>query len=1069
MLPCGSTRTERGIALITAMLMLLLMLSLSLGFALLVTSEQRSSGVDLDHTQAFYGAYGAMEQLNAGLGNLFQQTYSPTAAQINALMLTPPAIPGINFYDPNNSPSFNGYEINFQPDPNNFGNPLANSGPITQGQYQGFQGLITDYTIIINAQSKNYSLTTGNAGAGTINQYGSEVRLFRTLQTVAIPVFQFGIFSQTDLSFFPGPNFSFGGVVATNGDLYLANGTGGNVTTLSGQTSAYGDVIRDRLSNGLSSATYQGDYPGTVSVTTAPGTGSYRNLAFTEGSINGGPSGGCNKANGQPINTGVTANAGWTTISISNYNSNLRDGAFGCPRGTGAKNLQLPLVSAGASGIDLIKLPPAGEDTNNPCVYVQRYYTYPTATNYAMLRILIADTPNEIVNLPATSGANCNILPLTGSNSNTQPVPLFCKPGSPTCSSLADATYYAGVVKANGTAAPSLPVAGETGAPTTLPPWAASAGNPSSANKTADWFTQGQPRLWGYIKIEYQDGTSGKNWTDVTKDILSLGTTGRNISNGTWLTANGTANPGNATSAPGNGDGTLGTCHEPYPNAVLRFQRVVDNPSNVTYGACGYTNPAAGSNGPGSVGNNAKITTTASDFIPNSLFDPREGLLRDTSAAGTAPTGMNNTMVPLSGVMRYVELDMTNLGRWFTGAIGSKGAPPASVSGYLVYFSDRRNNQPCTPVANCPSNASASGSRKLGNLGYEDFVNPASGSGAPNGSLDTGEDLNGANATKPGQTPPVTMPLDLYGGIPVFEVYPLPAANNTAPYQMPNTPPAGTGPGGTTENCTPGTPIAPALICPVPGATPSSMLYNTVATNPYKPYQAVSDPEARDNPALFFRRALKLTDAAAFSLGTCPSGQPCGLTIAAENPVYVEGNYNATGGVCSGSPTVCTYTGTEAPSAILTDSLTLLSTNWNDINSYTNPYDGGVSSSARNGNTTYYRVAVLAGKGLSFPLSAVAGSPPKDFGTDGGVHNFLRYIEYWNGTLAYQGSIVSFFFNTQATGTYKCCNAVYNPPNRGYAFDSSFLTPSLLPPRTPTFRDINTLGFTQLILPNQLY
>src|SRR5271155_417757 len=94
-------QAQRGIALVTAMLVLLLLLSLSLGFALLVTSEQRSNGVDLDHTQAFYGAYGAMEQLNAAVGNLFQNNYAPTGAQINALMTTPPTITGINFYDPN--------------------------------------------------------------------------------------------------------------------------------------------------------------------------------------------------------------------------------------------------------------------------------------------------------------------------------------------------------------------------------------------------------------------------------------------------------------------------------------------------------------------------------------------------------------------------------------------------------------------------------------------------------------------------------------------------------------------------------------------------------------------------------------------------------------------------------------------------------------------------------------------------------------------------------------------------------------------------------------------------------
>ncbi|HKM89098.1 MAG TPA: hypothetical protein VJX29_00675, partial [Candidatus Acidoferrales bacterium] len=188
------------------------------------------------------------------------------------------------------------------------------------------------------------------------------------------------------------------------------------------------------------------------------------------------------------------------------------------------------------------------------------------------------------------------------------------------------------------------------------------------------------------------------------------------------------------------------------------------------------------------------------------------------------------------------------------------------------------------------------------------------------------------------------------------------------------------------------------------------------------------------------------------------------------NPVYVEGNYNATGGACAGSPLVCTYTpnaaGTETPSAVLADALTLLSNSWNDINSFMSPYDGGQSTSLRQGTTTYYRLAVLAGKGVSFPF--ITGGV-KDFGTDGGVHNFLRFLEYWNGNLAYNGSIVSFYFNEQAVGTYKCCTTVYNPPSRGYAFDNNFLTPALLPPRTPAFRDINTLGFTQLILPNQLY
>jgi hypothetical protein len=84
------------------------------------------------------------------------------------------------------------------------------------------------------------------------------------------------------------------------------------------------------------------------------------------------------------------------------------------------------------------------------------------------------------------------------------------------------------------------------------------------------------------------------------------------------------------------------------------------------------------------------------------------------------------------------------------------------------------------------------------------------------------------------------------------------------------------------------------------------------------------------------------------------------------------------------------------------------------------------------------------------------------------MHNFLRYIEGWSGSAVnYRGSIISMYYNRQATGTYKCCHDVYSAPTRGYFFDTEFLQPNLLPPRTPLFRDVNTTGFTQLLLPTE--
>jgi hypothetical protein len=153
-------------------------------------------------------------------------------------------------------------------------------------------------------------------------------------------------------------------------------------------------------------------------------------------------------------------------------------------------------------------------------------------------------------------------------------------------------------------------------------------------------------------------------------------------------------------------------------------------------------------------------------------------------------------------------------------------------------------------------------------------------------------------------------------------------------------------------------------------------------------------------------------------------------------------------------------------SSVVADAVTLLSNSWNDVNSFAFPFNTG----KRVGTATYVRAGVVAGKQISFKIpswdtTAIDGS--QDFGTDGGVHNFMRFLEGWNGTLNYSGSLASVYYSHQATGLYNSGGNNYSPPTRGYSFDTNFLTPTLLPPRTPMFRDINTTGFTQLLLPSQ--
>ena len=113
-------------------------------------------------------------------------------------------------------------------------------------------------------------------------------------------------------------------------------------------------------------------------------------------------------------------------------------------------------------------------------------------------------------------------------------------------------------------------------------------------------------------------------------------------------------------------------------------------------------------------------------------------------------------------------------------------------------------------------------------------------------------------------------------------------------------------------------------------------------------------------------------------------------------------------------------------------------------------------------------MAIVGGKSVPFARPTTWTSA-QDFGTDGGAHNFLRCSRTGTtaSTLNYRGSIVSFFTSRQAVGTYKCCANVYGAPTRGFNFDTDFLIPTLLPPGTPMFRDVNTLTFRQLLRPTQ--
>ncbi len=240
------------------------------------------------------------------------------------------------------------------------------------------------------------------------------------------------------------------------------------------------------------------------------------------------------------------------------------------------------------------------------------------------------------------------------------------------------------------------------------------------------------------------------------------------------------------------------------------------------------------------------------------------------------------------------------------------------------------------------------------------------------------------------------------------------------------------------------------------GRTPQNVALGSLVplTAGALPSTTLNPGQAQMNKAILFRRALKLVNGEIVG-GVNPIVAP-GLTIVAENPVYVQGNWNATNASVIAEPNVAT--------SIISDAVTVLSTAWNDNNSLAFPYNPGARPRSAN---SYYRFATVAGKNQAFPRPT-GWANPTDFGTDGGAHNFLRMLEAGGGVVNYRGSIATFYYSRQANGVYKCCNTVYGAPGtRNFAFDADFLNPALLPPLTPVFRDLNTLGFAQELRPGK--
>jgi len=411
---------------------------------------------------------------------------------------------------------------------------------------------------------------------------------------------------------------------------------------------------------------------------------------------------------------------------------------------------------------------------------------------------------------------------------------------------------------------------------------------------------------------------------------------------------------------------------------------------------------------------------TANNWLPINFYDAREGEPRDTRTGGVAASCSPN------GVMNVVELDVGNLWLWLQrqGPYGAGSGNLVNFSkdnGYILYFSDRRGMLP-DPTAT----GNGLYSRITGMSGLEDTVNAASATGVPDNVLEprvyytySPEDVNADNLA------------DNWGGKNLGAGFGLAvgAANMSQAYY-------------------------------IPGTTAGIANCSTTAA-----WNVVTGP----------RHALRLVDGGMNAAGTSYLPHPVapatgyGFTVASEEPVYVYGDYNSGSADPFFPSSGANATTPHSAAAIIADAVTLLSnppagnntpvanTGWTDANSFANP----ATMNNRSGNTSYYRMAIAAGKSIPFPQPAWGG---QDMGTDGGMHNFLRYLENRgaNGaTVNYAGSMISMYYSQYNTGNFKCCTAVYGAPVRNYFFDTQFLNPANLPPGTPMFQDVVSLSYHQ--------
>ncbi|MEA2014584.1 MAG: PilX N-terminal domain-containing pilus assembly protein [Thermodesulfobacteriota bacterium] len=181
-------------------------------------------------------------------------------------------------------------------------------------------------------------------------------------------------------------------------------------------------------------------------------------------------------------------------------------------------------------------------------------------------------------------------------------------------------------------------------------------------------------------------------------------------------------------------------------------------------------------------------------------------------------------------------------------------------------------------------------------------------------------------------------------------------------------------------------------------------------------------PEGGDENILYVSsssNSVRLNDGASL-----PSA---GMTVASDRPLYIQGNYNES----------------NNPAAVIADAITVLSSEWNDADSYSNNLND------RRAQSTIVNTAIIGGN-----------KNTSESQYSGGAENFIRFLENWSGkTLTYSGSLVCLWESQYATGNWRYGSPVYTAPTRNWSYG---VDPNWMPPGTPQVRTLEVKAWRQI-------